>query len=97
MAIENDIELTILKLMTIALGGVFLWFTGRAWLRHRDARMAALFIAMSLMAGAAVAEGIAYRGLGLSLDQSHLIEAVVMLAAFAVLVYSLFAKKRPES
>lgn len=94
MALENEVTLTVLKLATVALGGVFLWFAGRAWLKHRDCRMAALFVAMVLMTAAALSEGIAYRGIGLALDTSHLIEAIVMLAAFAVLVYSLFTRNR---
>ena len=97
MALENEVTLTILKLATVALGGVFLWYAGGAWLKHRDRRMATLFVAMVFMTVAALSEGIAYRGIGLTLDTSHLVEAIVMLAAFAVLVYSLFARSRPKS
>lgn len=94
MAIENDTVLTLMKLATVSLGLVFLWVAYQAWHRSRSPRMLTLMAAVVLMTLAALAEGIAYRGLGLTLDQSHLIEAVVMLAAFAVLVGSLFVPQR---
>lgn len=81
--------LTILKLLTVALGAVFIAISTRAYLKHRARSMLTLTVAIALMTGAAVAEGLAFQFIGLSLDEAHIIEAVFTLAAFTVLVLSI--------
>lgn len=88
----NDLLLlSILKTATVALGATFLWITWRAYRRQPNPGLAALLGAVILLTVAAVAEGLAFRAVGLSLDQAHVIEAVFTLAGFAVLVYSVWS------
>ena len=89
------LTLTILKAITVLLGGIFLYFVGRAYLKHRSRPMMWLFIAVALMMAAAVAEGTAFRILDLSLEASHVVEAVFTLLAFLVLVYSVMSHRFP--
>lgn len=92
---EHEIPLlTGLKLVTVALGAVFLYYTGKAYLKHRERPMLVLFAAVGLMVVAAIAEGFASRILGLPLSTAHIIEAVFTLAGFAVLVASVAWPRR---
>lgn len=83
--------LSVIKIATVALGAVFLWITWRAYRRQPNPGMLVLFAAVILMTVGAVAEGLAFQALGLSLDQAHIIEALFTLAGFAVLVYSVWS------
>ncbi len=72
---------------------MFLYFTGRAYLKHRSRSMLVLLVAIALMVAAAVAEGASLQILGLKLDEAHVVEAVLTMAAFGVLVYSVLSHK----
>lgn len=85
--------LSVIKIITVALGAVFLWITWRAYRRQPNRGMLVLFAAVVLMTIGAVAEGLAFRAVGLSLDQAHIIEGLFSLAGFAVLVYSVWSYK----
>ncbi len=85
--------LTILKALTVLAGAIFLSFTLRAYLKHRARAMLVLLVAIALMTGAAVAEGIAVQVLGLELAGAHIVEAVFTLAAFVVLVMSVISHR----
>jgi len=80
--------LTVLRTTALLFAAVFLYFTGRAWLRTRASSMATLFVAVGLLAGGALAEGAALQGLGVGLDTAHLIESVFLLLGFLVLMLS---------
>jgi hypothetical protein len=83
--------LSALKTVTVLFGAAFLWITWRAHRRTPNRGLLVLFVAVVLMTVAAVAEGLAYQALGLSLDQAHVIEAVFTLAGFAVLLGSVWS------
>ncbi len=87
---DSILLLSIIKILTVALGAVFLGITWRAYRRQPNRGMLVLFVAVVLMTVAAVAEGLA---LGLSLDEAHIIEGLFTLAGFAVLVYSVWSYK----
>ena len=84
----------ILRIISITLGAVFLFFTLRAYLKHRTRPMLVLMVAIVLMIMASASEGAATQVLGLNLDQAHVIEAVFTLSAFAVLVWSILVPHR---
>lgn len=88
---DQILLLSAIKIVTVALGAVFLGITWRAYRRQPNRGLFVLFIAVVLMTVAAVAEGLAFQALGLSLDQAHVVEALFTLAAFAVLVYSVWS------
>ncbi len=90
---EILLTLTILKVLTVALGGVFLWFTVRAYIKHRARGMLVLSLAVGLMTFAAVTEGAALQVFGASRDVAHALEAAITLAAFAVLVLSVITHR----
>lgn len=95
MVVPYETELIIMKVVTIALGGVFLWYAGRAYLKTRSRQMMVLLLAVALLTVSSVSEGIAYQGgSGLPLEISHVLEGAVTLVAFAVLVASLFVRQR---
>lgn len=85
--------LTVLRVAALLCATVFLFFTGRAWLRTRSRGMATLFVAVGLLAAGVLAEGAALQGLGLSLDAAHLIESVFLLAGFLVLMLSVLVHR----
>lgn len=89
------ITLSIIKAITVVIGLVFLFFTWKAYRKAQSRALLILFIAIGLMVAAAVAEGASLQILGLSLDQAHVIEAFVTLAAFAVLLYSVLSHRLP--
>lgn len=93
--VDEILLLSAIKIVTVALGAVFLAITWRAYRRAPNPGMLVLFAAVVLMTVAAVAEGLAFQALGLSLDQAHVIEALFTLAGFAVLVYSVWSY-RPQ-
>ncbi|MBW3583554.1 MAG: hypothetical protein KY455_10695 [Euryarchaeota archaeon] len=86
--------LTILKIISVSLGAIFLFFTYRAYRKHASRPLLVLMVAILLMVLAAVAEGAAFQVLGFALEQAHVIEAVFTLAAFAVLVWSILVPHR---
>lgn len=88
---DTILILSIIKVITVALGCTFLAITWRAQRRQPNPGLLVLFAAVSLLTIASVAEGLAYRALGLTLDQAHVIEGVFTLAGFAVLVYSVLS------
>ena len=79
-----------LKLVTVALGLVIVYLGWKAYRATRRRPLLWLTVGMAVMTLGAVAEGAAYQGLGWGLDAAHLFEAVVTLAAFGFLVYSLY-------
>lgn len=83
--------LSAIKIVTVALGAVFLGITLRAYRRQPNRGLLVLFMAVGLLTVSAVAEGLAFQALGLSLDQAHVIEGLFTLAGFAVLVYSVWS------
>ncbi len=85
--------LTIIKTATVLAGAWFLGLTWRANRRVPNRGFRILIAAMVLMTIGAVAEGLAFRAVGLSLDQAHLIEGVFTLAGFAVLLASVLLHK----
>lgn len=89
--VDEILLLSIIKIATVVLGAVFLGITWRAYRRQPNRGLLVLFIAVVLMTVAAVAEGLAFRAIGLSLDQAHIIEALFTVAGFAVLVYSVWS------
>lgn len=85
------IILSILKLITILLGFIIVYLGARAWRSTRRKPVLWLTIGMGIMTLGAISEGAAYQGLRWTIEQSHVVEAVVTLIAFGVLVYSLYA------
>lgn len=85
--------LTVLRLATLAFAAVFLWYTLRAYLRHRGPSMLFLLVAVGLMAAGVIIEGAMVQFLGTPLDVAHIAEAVTMLLAFAVLVFSVVSHR----
>lgn len=94
MSFHNEpvtLTLSLMKLATVALGALIIYLGTRAYRSSRRKPILWLTIGMGIMTLGAVAEGLAIQGLGLTLDQAHMIEAVVTLGAFGALVYSLYA------
>ncbi len=85
--------LTVIKALTVALGLVFLYFTWKAYRKSRARSMSILFVAISLMVVAAIAEGATLQIFKYGLDQAHVVEAILTFAAFAVLVYSVLSPR----
>ena len=90
---NTELILGLIKVLTVALGLMFLLITLRAYRRNPNPGLFFLLIAVGLMTVAAVAEGLAFQAAGLSLDEAHVIEAVFTLAAFAVFVASVVGFK----
>lgn len=88
---DPTLLLTALKAVTVVLGLAILVLGAKAWRASRRKPLLYLTAGMAIMTLGAVSEGLAYRSLGWSLDNSHIFEAVVTLVAFAFLVYSLYA------
>lgn len=86
--------LSIIKILTVALGGTFLAITCRAYRRRQDGALALLLAAVILLTIGAVAEGLAYRAIGLTLADAHTIEAIFTVAGFASLVGSVAVRRR---
>lgn len=89
--------LSILKILTVLAGSIFLFVTWKAYLKSRSRSMLMLFGAVSLLVLAAILEGAALQILGVTMEQARLVEAVVSLLAFLVLLYSVLGHKpRPR-
>lgn len=83
--------LSVLKLITVALGFLIVYLGVRAYRASRRKPILWLTVGMGIMTLGAISEGAAYQGLDWTLAESHVVEAVVTLIAFAVLVYSLYS------
>lgn len=92
MTDANILTLSVIKTATVLLGLVIVYLAWKAWNTSRRRPLLWLTLGMLVMTLGAVSEGLAFQGLGWSLDQSHVVEAVVTLLAFAILVYSLWTK-----
>lgn len=86
-----DLVLTVLKLITVVLGFVIVYLGAKAYRQTRRKPLLWLTVGIAVMTLGAISEGAAYTGLKWTLEQSHLVEAVVTLVAFGVLVYSLYS------
>ena len=91
MVTSTEIVLSGIKLVTVVLGVLVVYLGWKAYRASRRKPLLWLTAGMLIMTLGAVSEGIAFQGLGWTIDQSHIFEAVVTLAAFGVLVYSLYA------
>lgn len=90
MTATDILFLSILKTITVGLGFVVVYLGAKSYRASRKRPILLLTVAMALMTLGAISEGIAFQGLRWTIEQSHLVEAVVTLVAFAVLVYSLY-------
>lgn len=88
---QATLILTGLKVLTVALGFTIIYLGTKAYRATRRRPLLWLTVGIGIMTLGAISEGIAFQGLGWSLDQSHIFEGVVTLIAFGVLVYSLYA------
>jgi hypothetical protein len=91
-----ELILLILRLTGFLLGGGFLYFTLRAYRRHKTRSMLILMIAVALWMIGIVAEGFALQGLGLTIDQSHVLESLVMIVASLFLLLSVLSHRIKE-
>lgn len=87
----TTLALSVLKLVTVAMGLLVIYLGFKAFRASRRKPILWLTIGMAIMTLGAISEGLAFQGLGWSLESSHLFEAIVTLIAFGVLVYSLYA------
>ena len=81
-----------LKLVTLALGFFLVYLGVGAYVRKRQRTVFWMSVGLLILTLGVVAEYAAFAGLGLSLDQAHIVEAVVGVIGFAVLVYSLYVR-----
>lgn len=86
--------LTTLRITALLFGLVFLYYTGRAYLKHRDRSIALLFSAISLLLAGSIVEGAVVGILGWDLETGHILESAFILAAFAVLTFSVTYRRR---
>lgn len=91
MVTSTEIGLSGIKLVTVVLGVLVVYLGWKAYRASGRKPLLWLTVGMLIMTLGALSEGIAFQGLGWSIEQSHIFEAVVTLVAFAVLVYSLYS------
>lgn len=91
MVTSTEIGLSGIKLVTVVLGVLVVYLGWKAYRASGRKPLLWLTVGILIMTLGAVSEGIAFQGLGWSIEQSHIFEAVVTLVAFAVLVYSLYS------
>lgn len=89
--VDTILVLSVVKTITVLLGFVIMYLGWKAYSKTRATHLFWLVMGMGLMTLGAISEGVAFQGLGWTLDQSHVLEAVVTLGGFGVLVYSLYA------
>ena len=89
--VSTELILSGIKLVTVVLGVLVVYLGWKAYRTSHRKPLLWLTIGMLVMTLGAISEGAATLGLGWTLDQSHLFEAIVTLIAFAILVYSLYA------
>ncbi|HLE48291.1 MAG TPA: hypothetical protein VI818_08345 [Candidatus Thermoplasmatota archaeon] len=87
-----ELILVLLKFFTILMGFYIVLLGYKAYRKQPHGNLLWLTVGMGILTLGAISEGLAYQGLGWTLDSSHVFEAVVTLMGFGVLVYSLFAK-----
>lgn len=88
---QTELVLAAIKAATVVLGLVIIYLGWKAYGKGRQRSLFWLTVGMVFMTLGAISEGIAFQGLGWTIDQSHILEAIVTLVAFGVLVYSLYA------
>lgn len=91
LAANSILILSTLKAVTVVLGFVVVFLGVKAFRASRRRPILWLTIGLAVMTLGAISEGLAFQGLRWTLEASHLFEAVVTLAAFGVLVYSLYS------
>lgn len=91
MVESTELILSGIKLVTVALGVLVVYLGWKAYRTSHRQPLLWLTVGMFIMTLGAISEGAANLGLGWTLDQSHIFEAIVTLIAFAVLVYSLYS------
>lgn len=90
MVTSTEVILSGLKLVTVALGVLVVYLAWKAYRVSRRQPLLWLTVGMLVMTLGAISEGAAFQGLGWTIEQSHIFEAIVTLVAFAILVYSLY-------
>lgn len=88
---QVDTILVVLKLITVFAGFYIVYLGLRAYSKLRQKHILYLTLGMGVLTLGAISEGLA-QALGWDLNPSHIFEAVVTLAGFLILVYSLIAK-----
>lgn len=90
--VSTELMLVILKFMTVVLGMYIVFLGFRAYQKQPSRSLFWMTLGMVTLTAGAISEGFAQLGFGWSLDSSHIFEALVTLAGFAVLVYSLVVR-----
>ncbi len=92
----NGVEITLLILRVAAaiLAAGFLFITVRAYRRTKSPTMLLLTGAVLLLAIGTLTEGLAIQGLGMTIDQAHIFESMVWLAAMSLLLLSVLQRPR---
>lgn len=86
-----DLVLSGIKAVTVLLGLIVVYLGAKAFRGTRRTPLLWLTVGMAIMTLGAISEGLALRGIGWTLEESHIFEAVVTLVAFGVVVYSLYS------
>jgi hypothetical protein len=86
--ISTELFLVIIKFFTVLAGFYIVFLAFKAYRQRPTRNLFGLMVGMGILTLGAISEGIAYQAIGWTIDQSHIFEAVVTLAGFVVLVYS---------
>lgn len=92
MTTHIEAILTGVKALTVAAGFYIVWLAYRAYRKQPTPTLRWLTVGMAILTLGAISEGVAFQGLGWTIDNSHVFEAAVTLVGFGVLVYSVRAK-----
>ena len=89
---QVDTLLAAIKLLTVFAGFYIVYLGFRAYQKTKQRHILYLTLGMLVLTVGAISEGLALQGLGWSLNNSHIFEAIFTFVGFLVLVYSLIAK-----
>jgi len=88
MLTRFELMLSVLKLVTVILGGYIVLLGLRAYKKAPSRSILLMTVAIATLSMGAISEGVAGKGWGWDLAPSHLFEAIVTLVGFVFLVMS---------
>jgi hypothetical protein len=89
----NDILLLLSEVAIVAMGGVLVYVSARAYRRNKSRSMLAMSVGFAIIVLGSLIEEVSLEVLGYQLVEAHTLENVAVAIGLVILVYSIYGAR----
>jgi hypothetical protein len=89
----NDILLLLSEVAIVAMGGVLVYVSARAYRRNKSRSMLAMSVGFAIIVLGSLIEEVSLEVLGYQLVEAHTLENVAVAVGLVILVYSIYGAR----